>query len=231
MQSTQAGGSRGSTLCAQPSNIESNESSSGISLAVIGWGADVVIGVLSCRPAERIASWQPKDNQRSLTEGDRSRLSGNLFPLSRLRSPSVRLRWLSFGCQDAILSAGLQLNTPMTTSAPQPITASDIPEELSFDSILLGCAQSVLPRLPPACVDCIVTSPPYFGQRDYGVAGQIGTEETPEEYIERLTLIFREAKRLLKRTGSLWLNLGDKYDNLHMLGLPWRLALSLKADG
>ena len=119
----------------------------------------------------------------------------------------------------------------MTTSAPQPITASDIPEELSFDSILLGCAQSVLPRLPPACVDCIVTSPPYFGQRDYGVAGQIGTEETPEEYIERLTLIFREAKRLLKPAGSLWLNLGDKYDSLHMLGLPWRVALSLKADG
>ncbi|TLY55116.1 MAG: site-specific DNA-methyltransferase [Gammaproteobacteria bacterium] len=119
----------------------------------------------------------------------------------------------------------------MTTSAPQRITASDIPEELSFDSILLGCAQSVLPRLPPACVDCIVTSPPYFGQRDYGVAGQIGTEETPEEYIERLTLIFREAKRLLKPAGSLWLNLGDKYDSLHMLGLPWRVALSLKADG
>jgi len=138
---------------------------------------------------------------------------------------------LSFGCKDAILSAGLQLDTPMTTSAPQRITASDIPEELSFDSILLGCAQSVLPRLPPACVDCIVTSPPYFGQRDYGVAGQIGTEETPEEYIERLTLIFREAKRLLKPAGSLWLNLGDKYNSLHMLGLPWRVALSLKADG
>ena len=119
----------------------------------------------------------------------------------------------------------------MTTSAPQRITASDIREELSFDSILLGCAQSVLPRLPPACVDCIVTSPPYFGQRDYGVAGQIGTEETPEEYIERLTLIFREAKRLLKPAGSLWLKLGDKYDSLHMLGLPWRVALSLKADG
>jgi len=80
MQSTQAGGSRGSTLCAQPSNIESNESSSRISLAVIRWGADVVIGVSSCRPAERIASLQPKDNQPGPTEGDRSRVSGNRFP-------------------------------------------------------------------------------------------------------------------------------------------------------
>ena len=60
-------------------------------------------------------------------------------------------------------------------------------------------------------VDCCVTSPPYWGLRDYGIDGQIGLEETPEQYVEKLVMIFREVKRVMKKEGTLWLNLGDSY--------------------
>lgn len=60
-------------------------------------------------------------------------------------------------------------------------------------------------------VDCCVTSPPYFGLRDYGVDGQIGLEETPEAYIEKMTEVFREVRRVLKPSGTCWLNIGDSY--------------------
>lgn len=60
-------------------------------------------------------------------------------------------------------------------------------------------------------VNCIATSPPYYGQRDYGVRGQIGLEKSPQEYIRKLVKIFDEAKRVLVPTGSLWVNLGDTY--------------------
>lgn len=62
-------------------------------------------------------------------------------------------------------------------------------------------------------VDCIVTSPPYWGLRDYGVAGQLGLEDTPEEYVAKMVLVFNEARRVLKPDGTLWLNLGDSYAN------------------
>ena len=65
--------------------------------------------------------------------------------------------------------------------------------------------------LADASVDCVVTSPPYWGLRDYGVAGQIGLEETPEQYVAALMAVFREVKRVLKPQGTLWLNLGDTY--------------------
>src|SRR5690606_38009540 len=65
--------------------------------------------------------------------------------------------------------------------------------------------------LPDASVDCCVTSPPYFGLRDYGIDGQIGLEQTPEEYVAQLVAVFREVRRVLKPTGTLWLNLGDSY--------------------
>jgi DNA modification methylase len=60
-------------------------------------------------------------------------------------------------------------------------------------------------------VDCIVTSPPYYGLRDYGVAGQVGLEKTPEQFIKILVKIFRECRRVLKTTGTLWINIGDSY--------------------
>ncbi len=68
-----------------------------------------------------------------------------------------------------------------------------------------------LHKLPADSVDCCITSPPYFNLRDYGVAGQIGLEETPEAYIHRLVEIFREVRRVLKPTGTLWVNIGDCY--------------------
>lgn len=65
--------------------------------------------------------------------------------------------------------------------------------------------------LPDDCVDCIVTSPPYYGLRDYGVPGQIGLEATPEQYIRKLVELFRELRRVLKSCGTLWINIGDTY--------------------
>ena len=83
----------------------------------------------------------------------------------------------------------------------------------SSDGVVLyqGDAATVLSQLGEASVDCIVTSPPYYGQRDYQADGQIGLESEPNLYVERLIKAFREARRVLKPTGSLWVNLGDTY--------------------
>lgn len=77
--------------------------------------------------------------------------------------------------------------------------------------ILQGEALAVLKGLPDESVHCIVSSPPYWRQRDYGMAGQLGLEQTPEEYIDRLVEIFREARRVLRTDGTAWVNLGDKW--------------------
>lgn len=74
-----------------------------------------------------------------------------------------------------------------------------------------GSAVDVLPTLAADSVDCVVTSPPYWGLRDYGVDGQLGLERTPEEYVAKLVSVFREVRRVLKSDGTLWLNLGDCY--------------------
>jgi len=74
-----------------------------------------------------------------------------------------------------------------------------------------GDAATVLATLPDESADCIVTSPPYFGLRDYGVDGQIGAETTPAEFVAALVAVFREARRVLANDGTLWLNLGDSY--------------------
>jgi DNA modification methylase len=78
-------------------------------------------------------------------------------------------------------------------------------------TLLLGDALEMLRTLPDGAVDCIVTSPPYYCARTYGVAGQYGLEDTPEEYIALLRMVFREAARVLADDGTLWLNLGDTY--------------------
>jgi site-specific DNA-methyltransferase (adenine-specific) len=132
--------------------------------------------------------------------------------------------------------------------------------EISDSLVLEGDITEVLPRLPDACVQCVVTSPPYWGLRDYGIDGQIGLEPTLAGYIHRLTSIFTEIRRILKPSGILWLNIGDGFtsgnrgwrapdkknpnramstrpDNppglkdKDLLGVPWRLALALQADG
>ena len=68
-----------------------------------------------------------------------------------------------------------------------------------------------LKQLPDNSINCCVTSPPYWGLRDYGVEGQLGLESTPEEYVAKMVEVFREVKRGLKKEGTLWLNLGDCY--------------------
>ncbi len=132
-------------------------------------------------------------------------------------------------------------------------------------TILTGDCRDVLKTLPDASVNCCVTSPPYFGLRDYGCAGQIGLEQTPDAYVAELVAVFREVKRVLRDDGTLWLNLGDSYNgymanqrgtgleterqsarkyidpgtglrfgglkNKDLIGIPWRVAFALQADG
>lgn len=116
--------------------------------------------------------------------------------------------------------------------------------------------------LADASVHCVVTSPPYWGLRDYGVAGQIGLEPTPEAFVAGMVQVFREVRRVLRDDGTCWLNLGDTYSTdtkwggsstnkneaeigdakrghrwvsglkpKDLIGIPWRVALALQADG
>jgi DNA modification methylase len=142
-------------------------------------------------------------------------------------------------------------------------------------TLLSGDALTVLQSLPDGAARCCVTSPPYWGLRDYGVDGQLGLEPTPEQYVTRMVAVFREVRRVLADDGTLWLNVGDSYagsgrgigdtkttnrrnphsHHLHerleaegavgrqwvkppdgyerknLVGIPWRLAFALQADG
>lgn len=80
-------------------------------------------------------------------------------------------------------------------------------------------------------VQCCVTSPPYYGLRDYGHPGQIGLEKTPAEYVAALVEVFDGVRELLADDGVLWLNLGDSYGDKQLLGMPWRVAFALQAAG
>ena len=106
--------------------------------------------------------------------------------------------------------------------------------------ILQGDALEELRKLPDKCCSVCVTSPPYYNVRDYGVADQLGTESSPEEYTRKLVKIFREVARVLKDDGTLWLNIGDSYarhiedggiKRKDLIGIPWLLALALRSDG
>lgn len=127
--------------------------------------------------------------------------------------------------------------------------------------MLTGDAAKTLRTLDDESVHCCVTSPPYWGLRNYGVDGQLGLERTPEEYVGKLVDIFREVRRVLRDDGTLWLNLGDSYaasgqaggaGKQHtnvgsvnvpvrqvpnglkpkdLVGIPWRVAFALQADG
>jgi len=97
----------------------------------------------------------------------------------------------------------------------------------SFTPLFLcGDAVEILYELPSASIDCAITSPPYWGHRQYE-SGGIGLEENYSEYITNLLNIFRELQRVLKPTGSFWLNIGDSYHEKCQLGLPWRIALAM----
>lgn len=81
-----------------------------------------------------------------------------------------------------------------------------------MNQLILGNCLDILPTLPAASVNCVITSPPYFGLRDYGMDEQIGLEQTPAEYTQKLVSVFRECWRVLRDDGTLWLNLGDSYN-------------------
>lgn len=136
------------------------------------------------------------------------------------------------------------------------------PETLPMveSTIFEGDALSVLQRLPEASVQAVITSPPYWGLRDYNIPEQVGLEPTLPQFINRLTTIFREVRRILKDDGVFWLNIGDGYTSGNrgwrapdkknparamdvrpdtpeglkpkdLLGIPWRLAFALQDDG
>jgi len=83
--------------------------------------------------------------------------------------------------------------------------------ELPINKILQGDALAELKKLPDGCIDCFVTSPPYYALRDYGDPNQIGLEKSMDEYILKLYDIFDEVKRTLKEDGTCWINIGDSY--------------------
>lgn len=94
----------------------------------------------------------------------------------------------------------------------------------------------MLRSLPYESVDCVITSPPYWNQRDYQVREEerpslLGNENSYQEYVSKLAGIFSEVRRVLKKDGSLWLNLGDKYLNKNLMGIPWRVAIAMQDDG
>lgn len=139
--------------------------------------------------------------------------------------------------------------------------------------ILAGDALDVLRKINTESVQCVVTSPPYWGLRDYGIEGQLGLEATPQEYVDNMVQVFREVRRALRNDGTLWLNLGDSYaqggrgdagesstlngarhsqdesrkalaargraarsvppglKSKDLVGIPWRVAFALQADG
>jgi len=117
---------------------------------------------------------------------------------------------------------------------------------------ITGDVRDALALLPDESVHCVVTSPPYWGLRDYGVPGQLGLEPTPAEYVANMVRVFAEVRRVLRDDGTLWLNLGDSYwrnpkrgnqeigaamqhkscdlAEKNLLGVPWLVAFALQAD-
>jgi len=105
--------------------------------------------------------------------------------------------------------------------------------------ILRGDCTDVLGSLPDCSVQCVITSPPYFKHRDYKHVGQLGSEKTPQAYVNNIVEVFREVRRVLRYDGTLWLNLGDTFAKANcpgfkkkdLMGIPWMVALALRADG
>jgi len=104
-------------------------------------------------------------------------------------------------------------------------------EKLPLNQIICGDWIDVMATFSSESVDLVMFSPPYWGLRDYGVDGQIGLEATVDDYIENLVEGCREIKRILKKTGSVYIVIGDSYNGKCLVGLPYRLALALIDDG
>jgi DNA modification methylase len=99
---------------------------------------------------------------------------------------------------------------------------------------ICGDSLEVLKTISDETINCVITSPPYWNLREYDIVQDtnvIGSESDYNEYVKNITEIFIEVKRVLTKDGSLWLNLGDKYYNKELLGIPWRVALSLMDNG
>ena len=138
--------------------------------------------------------------------------------------------------------------------------ALDLGQEQDGCRIVVGDALKVLKQLEPNRFRCCVTSPPYWGLRDYGMEGQIGAEDRVGDYFGNLVLVFREVRRALTEDGTLWLNIGDSYTSGNrtwrdedkknparamqyraptprglkpkdLIGVPWKIAFALQADG
>lgn len=99
-----------------------------------------------------------------------------------------------------------------------------------YPLFLSGDSLEVLKSIPDESIDCCITSPPYWGKRQYENGG-IGLEDNYQEYIDNLIAIIKEVKRVLKKTGAFWLNIGDSYFNKQLLGIPWRVAFRMMDDG
>ncbi len=135
-------------------------------------------------------------------------------------------------------------------------------EHIGDATLYLGDCRASMQSMEAESVQCAVTSPPYWGLRDYGVDGQIGLEATPEEYVATMVDVFREVRRVLRDNGTVWLNMGDSYQSSNsaqvtqtkdqntsrvavdkrpprapglkpkdLVGIPWRVAFALQADG
>jgi len=113
-----------------------------------------------------------------------------------------------------------------------------------INKVIWGDALEIMKKIPNESIDMAITSPPYYGLRDYGIKGQLGLEGDPDEYIKKLVMIFRELKRILKKSGSLYLNLGDVYYSPNivkeksnwlqakqLMQMPARIAIALQEDG
>lgn len=95
-----------------------------------------------------------------------------------------------------------------------------------YPLFMLGDSLELLCQLPSQSIDCAMTSPPYWGKRQYAEEG-IGLEKDYKDYVKNLCAVFFELKRVLKDTGSFWLNIGDSYKTKHLLGIPWRVAFEM----
>lgn len=100
-----------------------------------------------------------------------------------------------------------------------------------LDRVHCGDAAALGVDLPAGCIDTIVTSPPYFQQRDYDNVRQLGQESEPAEYVQRLVEIFASIRPALSPRGTAWVVLGDKYLANQLLGMPWRFALAMQDAG
>ena len=121
---------------------------------------------------------------------------------------------------------------PMLAIIAKNIMLSNV-MSVPSSKILVGDCKEQMAHIESQSVQTCVTSPPYWGLRDYGHDEQMGLEETPDEYIANLVEVFAEVRRVLKDDGTLWLNLGDSYGlkPKDLIGIPWRVAFALQADG